>query len=394
LNQEDPEMSQARIVFMDPRESLKAWRDGLSASGTTVEVVPGMDQLLGSTDAGADPVPLVVVLDGEAGSGLEPDQLKRFGELAVKAPPVVIALVPDRPRGRAWVEAGASAFIERTSDPADLAALIAGWLRLSSLLLRSVLREEVLRKFFAMYAHDLKNPLSAIAGYCELAIANPQLPADTREDLSKMGRSIELLNAMAQGLLEMVRGTGALLISPRETRLASVVKEAVEMLRLRAGAKGIAIWVRADDPSVVVRIDPARMIEALANVLDNAIRFSPDRSSIEVSISADPKDAWVTIDDEGPGILPQNRERIFDRFTRAAASSPQGNLGLGLSIARDIVELHRGAIRAEPHTPRGTRIAIRIPRCEPAAPAAAPSEAPAAGESLPPIKERPQGVHG
>ncbi len=371
-------MNQARIVFLDPRGGLEAWKGVLTGPESSPETLDRIESLLERGDGGAEPLPLAVVLDGDGGSGLEPGDLKRLGELTSKVPPVVIALVTDRDRGRAWVGAGASAFLERSSDPTDLRALVEGWSRLSSLLLRSVLREEVLRKFFAMYAHDLKNPLSAIAGYCELAISNPQLPGEIREDLSKMARSIELLNAMAQGLLEMVRGTGALLISPRETRLAAVVKEAVEMLRLRAGAKGIAIWVRADDPSVMVHIDPARMIEALANVLDNAIRFSPDRSSIELSISADARDAWLTVDDEGPGIHPQNRERVFDRFTRAAASSPQGNLGLGLSIARDIIELHRGSIRAEARSPRGTRIAIRIPRSDPAASVPAPAGPPVA----------------
>ena len=213
-----------------------------------------------------------------------------------------------------------------------------------------------------MYAHDLKNPLAAIGGYCEIAQAHPLLPEEAREDLTRVHRQIELLNTMSQGLLEMVRGPDPFRITPKLAHLAPVVKEAVEMLRLRAGSRGISFCLKAEDRLPAVRIDTPRIIEALANVLDNAITFSPDRATIWVVIASKDGTVEVSVEDEGPGIPLSSKDIIFERFTPAAALVPQGNLGLGLSIARDIVEQHDGTIRAEPRSPKGTRITISIPQ--------------------------------
>src|SRR5262249_43157608 len=124
--------------------------------------------------------------------------------------------------------------------------------------------------------------------------------------------------------------------------------------------RGVTIRVRSDEKTSL-QLDPSRMIEALANILDNAIRFSPAGASVDVTVQLNPSDAVVLVDDEGPGIAPANRDKVFERFTSASSALP-GNLGLGLSIAREIVALHGGEIWAEERTPRGTRIAIRLPR--------------------------------
>src|SRR5262245_24773409 len=289
-------------------------------------------------------------------------------EVAPELPPVALAVVGEPERGRAWTGAGAGNFLLRPVDPQDLQREIRRWLRFSDRL-RGVNRQlEALRKFFAMFAHDLKNPLSAISGYCELASARADLPGDVREDLEKVRRNIDLLSTMSQGLLEMVRGAPRLGLTPREADLARVVKEAVEMMSVRAHARKIAILVRPQESQILVKVDPPRIIEALANVLDNAIKFSPEHSVIEVSVSAGAQageeglsDALITIDDEGPGIPLAEREKIFTRSTGSPASGQQGGLGLGLSIARQIFELHGGSILVEGRSPCGTRMAIRLP---------------------------------
>jgi signal transduction histidine kinase len=162
--------------------------------------------------------------------------------------------------------------------------------------------------------------------------------------------------------MELVRSPDPFRVSPRPAQLAKVVQEAVEMLLPRAAARGIAIHTRLEAEEGVIPVDASRVIEALANVIDNALKFSPRGSTVDVVVSGASGGAQIRIEDEGPGIAPGQREMIFDRFTRAAAGVPEGNLGIGLSIARDIVEQHGGKIWAEARSPKGTRIVLEIPR--------------------------------
>jgi len=359
-------VSLERIVILDPLEKLRYLKDSLTSPGMTVEVLDRYEELLElSRQLQPSLSSMVIVLDGDAPSGLEPELAVRVAEIAPELPPVALAVVGDPERGRAWTSAGAGSFLLRPVDPEDLQREVKRWLRFSDRLRSANRQLEALRKFFAMFAHDLKNPLSAISGYCELASGRADLPGDVRDDLEKVRRNIDLLSTMSQGLLEMARGNARLGLSPREADLARVVKEAVEMMSVRAYARKIAILVRPPGPKVLVRIDPPRIIEALANVLDNAIKFSPEHSMIEVIVSISDRgpdepvnEALITIDDEGPGVPLAEREKIFNRFP---APGQQGGLGLGLSIARQIFELHGGSIQVEGRSPGGTRMAIRLP---------------------------------
>src|SRR5213594_3728292 len=111
---------------------------------------------------------MVVVLDGEPSSGLEPELATRILELVPDLPPIVLAVVTDPARGRAWTAAGAAAALVRPLNQTELRTEVERWLRFAERLKRSGRRLWARRKFFAMFAHDLKNPLSAISGYCEL----------------------------------------------------------------------------------------------------------------------------------------------------------------------------------------------------------------------------------
>lgn len=355
-------LSHERIILLDPRGSLGSGKEALSGTGVSTELFSRFEDLQASLrEPHPDPTSLVVVVDGDPESGLALDLSARLAELSPELPPIVVAVVRDRRRGRSWTDAGAGSFLERPVDPQELRGEVERWLHFTERLKWGANQVEALRRFFAMFAHDLKNPLSAISGYCELASAHPLLPGEAREDLEKVRRNIDLLSTMAQGLLEMVRGNSRLRIDPREVELTSVVKEAVAMMRVRAGARGMAIHLRAEAGPTLVRIDPPRFIEALANVLDNAIKFSPERSAVEVAIQSQGSQVLITIDDEGPGIPLSEREAVFEKFAHVSTQLHQGGLGLGLSIARDIVKLHRGAIWVEGRPSGGTRIVIRLP---------------------------------
>ena len=127
--------------------------------------------------------------------------------------------------------------------------------------------------------------------------------------------------------------------------------------------QGIEVRVSVEPADLEVSGDPERIHQVVANLLENAIRHSPTSGSVTVRATARGGQVSIEVQDQGPGILPEDTDRVFERFYRAyrARSSTDGGSGLGLSIARWIVDLHGGAIRAEPNRPRGTRMVVSLP---------------------------------
>ncbi|MGH2685880.1 MAG: sensor histidine kinase, partial [Actinomycetota bacterium] len=131
----------------------------------------------------------------------------------------------------------------------------------------------------------------------------------------------------------------------------------------REAANGIGVHVSVEPRDLEVSGDPERIHQVVANLLDNAIRHSPASGSVVLRAAARSGQVSIEVGDQGPGIPPEDTDRVFERFYRAdrARSSTDGGSGLGLSIARWIVDLHGGAIRAEPNMPRGTRMVVSLP---------------------------------
>ncbi len=312
-------------------------------------------------EGGSSCPPTLLLADGDPAGGLEPALATRAAELGSELPLLLVALVPDRACGAEWVKAGAAGFIERPFSPEELRSEADRWLRLLDRFSRSERRMGALRKFFAMFAHDLKNPLNAIQGYCDLVLNQADLAAEPRDSLQRIRRNIDILELMAQGVLAVVRGVALWRIQPIDVELGPVIADAVEMLRVPALARRVTIRQTMEGTPPVVRVEPPRLIEAIANILDNAVRFSPEGGTIDVGISTRDHEVLVTIDDEGPGIPARDRSEIFVDIGHIRVSRGGSGLGLGLSIAREIVELHRGAIWADAGARGGARIAIRLP---------------------------------
>ncbi len=359
-------MTEERIIFLDPRGALAETHRALSNPGRTIQVLVDceedlLDLVQTEREGGASRPPTILVADGDSASGLHPSLANRWAEMGSELPILLVALVPNRACGAEWVRAGAVCAVEQPVDPETLRSEVDRWLRFLDRFSRSERRMGALRKFFAMFAHDLKNPLNAIQCYCDLVINQPDLAAETRDSLQRIRRNTEILELMAQGVLAVVRGVALWRIQPVDVELGPVVAEAVEMLRVPALARRVAIRQKAEGPSAVVRIESPRIIEALTNILDNAVRFSPEGGTIEVGIVTREQEVLITVDDEGPGIPARDRSGIFVDIGRIRVSRGGSGLGLGLSIAREIVELHRGAIWAEAGAKGGARIVIRLP---------------------------------
>ncbi|HTI38461.1 MAG TPA: ATP-binding protein [Vicinamibacterales bacterium] len=221
-------------------------------------------------------------------------------------------------------------------------------------------------EFLAMLAHELRNPLNAIAAAVgvqgQLASDDPRQPTVR----ATIARQVRHLARIVDDLLEVSRLTrGQLQLHPNAIDLRSVVEQAAQVsARLADAPEGRIRLVMPGEP-LLVHADAVRLEQALVNVLDNAAKYSAPDSRIEVLVErASPTTVTVRIVDYGIGIAPDQLDAIFDLFVqldRSLARS-QGGLGIGLSIARSVIELHGGTISAESAgTGLGTRILIMLP---------------------------------
>jgi signal transduction histidine kinase len=219
--------------------------------------------------------------------------------------------------------------------------------------------ETVRRNLLADLAHELRTPLSVIQGNTEGVLDGLYPPdrahlAPVLEETKVMARLLDDLQTLATA------EAGALRLHRELVDPASVVQDAVAPFRPRAKEAGVGLDVRVATALPSIDIDPVRVGEILANLLLNAVRHTPRDGSIEVS--AKPADEGravaFSVADTGPGIPADVLPHVFDRFVKAADS---GGAGLGLAIAKSLVEAHGGSIAAE-STPRtGTRIRFVLP---------------------------------
>jgi signal transduction histidine kinase len=215
------------------------------------------------------------------------------------------------------------------------------------------------RELLADIAHELRTPLQAIHGSVE-GMLDGLYPADAAhlrsviERTDMMARLLEDLRTLSMaesGVLELHR-------EPVDPLAAA--RGVADAVRPVAGTRGVSIEVEASDGSPAsVEADPTRLDEILANLVTNAFQHTPAQGRITVTVGAGPEGgASYTIDDTGPGIPPDQRARVFERFVTSADS---GGTGLGLAIARRLVEAHGGSIEAGAAPGGGTRIRFVLP---------------------------------
>jgi signal transduction histidine kinase/DNA-binding NarL/FixJ family response regulator len=215
-------------------------------------------------------------------------------------------------------------------------------------------------------AHDLKNPLSVILGRAEMLEELVGLGSSAPE---KVQNQLVQIKASARRLTEMVNellsdaSRGVLDISLRwdDLDVAALVNEVVESNRTLASRKGQHISVRV--PSQLrTRGDPDRLREALDNIISNAVKYSPLQSQIAVSLREEEGDPVIRVADSGPGFAPEDIGRLFGRFQRLSAKPTGGesSTGLGLSIAKRILDLHAGEISVQANSERGTTFVVRL----------------------------------
>jgi len=223
---------------------------------------------------------------------------------------------------------------------------------------------EQLRRFTADASHELRTPLTAIRAVGEVGLRDRRSGQEYREIIGSMLEEAERLNRLVESLLTLARAdSGAARLATEPVDLAVMVRDVADHLSVLAEDKQQTIAIDAPQPAIV-QADRLVLRQAIVNVVDNAIKYSPPRGQVRIAVSVRPSDVTVSVEDSGPGIAPEDVERIFERFSRLdrSRSRDAGGTGLGLAIARSAVEAHGGRIEVEAARPAGTVFRIVLPR--------------------------------
>jgi heavy metal sensor kinase len=219
------------------------------------------------------------------------------------------------------------------------------------------------RQFTADAAHELRTPLSIMRTHLEVTLSQPRGAADYYTALLSLQEEVQGLSHLANSLLSLARAdTNDLPLEIRDFDLSLMLNAVVDQFRSAAEDKGIALSEEIA-PHLRIEGDEDRLIQVVYNLIDNAVKYTPDDG--QVRLLAQPKDQQVaiTIEDTGPGIPDTKLTQIFERFYRldSARNRAQGGFGLGLAIAKRIVDLHGGAILVNSTPDQGTQFTIALP---------------------------------
>jgi signal transduction histidine kinase len=218
--------------------------------------------------------------------------------------------------------------------------------------------------FVASVSHELRTPLTSVLGYLDLVVDNPGLDAESRRLVGIALDNSERLLQIVSDLLVTVSGDSHRFVmhfAPCE--ITEIAAQSIEAARVAGGARGITLDVRSSG-DVIVMGDAFRFRQVMDNFVSNAIKYNNDGGSVVVTVTDNGPDARVTVRDTGRGMRPDEQERLFERFYRADSvrqTSIHGT-GLGLNIAREIIEEHGGRVAVESEQGVGTTFTVTLPK--------------------------------
>jgi two-component system phosphate regulon sensor histidine kinase PhoR len=224
--------------------------------------------------------------------------------------------------------------------------------------------EQVRQRFIADVSHELRTPITAIKGAVESMMetaliedpeAQPFLQMASRQ-AERMGELISDLTALSQ--IE----TGAVSLNLATVSLRPLVEEVVDAVMQRHGRDQVAVGLEIPE-GFEVHADRRRLEQILINLVDNAVKFTPDGGRVTIAAASRPAVTEISVADTGPGIPPESQEKVFNRFFRVdpARSRAAGGTGLGLAIVKHLVRLHEGVVRLESKVGQGSRFIVEFP---------------------------------
>ena len=234
---------------------------------------------------------------------------------------------------------------------------------INQLLERLELASAAQQRFVSEAAHELRTPLAVLRSGLEVTLQRPRGAEESRAALEQAMGEVERLCAIAEDLLALARLDAEAAVERAPVDLAEIAAEASAMAQTLAEARHqefaqeFAIDARK---GIVVNGSAADLRRVVLNLLDNAVKFTPEGGRIEIAVTTDGSTALVSVRDSGPGIDPRDIEHIFDPFYRSRGANGAGS-GLGLALSREIVRRHGGVIEATNRAGGGCEIQVRLP---------------------------------
>lgn len=329
------QLQRGELLFfeLNPKESgVAQWvYDHNEGAGLGTDTLPGASALYLPLVASSGAIGVVAVRPKDPSLLLDPEQLHLLESLVNQ-----VALAIER---------------TRLSDEAQQAHVAAEAERMRSAILSSV-------------SHDLRTPLATISGAASsLAEGREELNAVARQDLARsICREADRLDRLLKNLLDMTQlEAGAVRLNKEWHSLDEIIGAALARLEGRLDGHAVSTVFPTDLPLVFV--DGVLLEQVVINLVENAVKYTPPRSTIDLSASVRDREVVVEAADRGPGIHPEEESRIFDKFYRGK-SAQEGGVGLGLTICRGIVEAHGGRIWTENRSGGGALFRFTIPLSE------------------------------
>jgi signal transduction histidine kinase/ActR/RegA family two-component response regulator len=220
-------------------------------------------------------------------------------------------------------------------------------------------------EFLATLSHELRTPLNAVLGWAEMLLGRASADPEMRRGLETIARNARAQAQLIEDLLDMNRiVSGKIRLDVQRLMLDFCIESAIDTVRPSAEAKALQLRTTLDPHAGPVYGDPHRLQQIVWNLLSNAVKFTPKGGKIDVLLRRVSSHVELTVADSGIGIHADLLPRIFDRFRQADSSSTRkyGGLGLGLSIVKELVELHGGTVRADsPGEQQGATLVVSLP---------------------------------
>ncbi len=214
----------------------------------------------------------------------------------------------------------------------------------------------------AMVTHDLRAPLNSIVHFQEMLESGLFGPINDKGQhlLRLAGHSSRTMQTLISDLLDLEKiASGRLQLSKRRVFLSEIIDQAISTVKIMADENDVEI---VHEPvETVLEVDPDRICQVITNLLSNAIKFSPAKSQIIIAVTPQSKSVRVSVIDQGPGIAEDQQELIFERFQQAKSEKSHLGSGLGLSICKALISLHKGTIWVESEVGRGSSFSFKLP---------------------------------
>jgi two-component system, OmpR family, phosphate regulon sensor histidine kinase PhoR len=278
---------------------------------------------------------------------------------------------------------------------ARAAPIVSGPRRSAVLVLHDItdlrLADQIRRDFVANVSHELRTPLTAIRGYVEALLDSPPENPETRRFLEIIARHSSRMERLVQDLLRLARlDAGQETLEIARLQAEALFGGVIAELSGTLGTRRLGCDLRIDPPGLALCGDPSKLHDVLRNLVENAVSYAPEGSTIDLRAEAESNEVVFTVADHGPGIPDADLTRVFERFYRVdkARSRESGGTGLGLSIVKHLVGLHGGEVRARNRPEGGAVFTVRLPAGDrPGAQTSEPRLAIASGRREAPARE-------